>query len=138
MLFEDGVGPGSYYHRGLGNSLVSDIAYSSIGESIMYRAVLASDKELREGIHGGVTSVGAFLNTAYDLRNGTQAQLGAVTWRARLVGNNLNVVVYNKIIFNSMLYHLPASVGIGDYDRKHWGGKYSDVHQYFKWKWKWR
>ena len=135
-LFEDDLGPISYHFKGWGSPEVRNIAFSGIGMSVLSRAMNASTAELRKGIDGSVNSRDAYLNTIYNFDNGTQAMVGAVTWRARLVGDNLNVVVWNKMGRNSLFFHATAPMGIPDTRRYYQGQPYGNVNQYFQWSWR--
>ena len=133
-LFIAGYGPTMYSYKGLNNPRVLDVATSQIGVSIRSAIAGTSEYELRHKGTGG--SIGTWLalrNTLIDFENGTQAQLGAVQWQARLEGETLRIWVYNKIGLNSYYFHATAPLGIPDRKRTAPGQRYTDVKQFFYW-----
>ena len=133
-LFITGYGPTVYSYKGLSNPRVLDVAWSQIGVSIRSAISGASESELRSGkVRGSIGTFMALRNTLIDFGNGTQAQLGAIQWQARLEGETVRIWVSNTIGLNSYAFHLTAPFGIPDRKRTAPGQRYTDVKQFFYW-----
>ena len=112
-----------------------DVMESAIGNKIM--GDLRAASFLSSGSHSLTGSVGskqAFFNSVRETSNGTQWQLGAVRYYAIRRRRVIDIHVLNTISFNSLFYHLPQYVGVGDHERGDiWGWGDSNVYQDFNW-----
>ena len=78
----------------------------------------------------GVDTEPAALLSFQQPLNGTQLQVGGVSFNAQRKGDIINVRAWNKITFNSLAYHLPSKIGA----RQEWSrGPMRTVTQHFYW-----